>query len=66
MVWVKLGRLVYGASNDDWERILGAEGCNCSKMVFDHSFWHPQVKADVLREESLAVLKEYFGTHTKG
>ena len=66
MVWVKLGRLVYGASNDDLEHILGNEGCNCSKMVFEHSFWQPQVMAGVLREESLAVLKDYFGTHTKG
>ena len=34
MVWVKLGRLVYGASNSDLEAILGNEGCNCSKIVF--------------------------------
>ena len=38
MVWTKLGRLVYGASNMDLEGILGNEGCNCSKMVFDNSF----------------------------
>ena len=66
MVWVKLGRLVYGASNDDLEHILGNEGCNCSKMVFDHSFWQPQVTSGVLREESLAVLKDYFAGHKKG
>ena len=66
MVWVKLGRLVYGASNIDLERILGNQGCNCSKIVFDHSFWQPQVTEGVLREESLVVLKEYFGTHEKG
>ena len=66
MVWVKLGRLVYGASNNDLEQILGNEGCCCSEMVFDNSFWHPQVTAGVLREESLAVLKEYFETHAKG
>ena len=66
MVWVKLGRLVYGASNDDLEHILGNEGCNCSKMVFDHSFWQPQVTSGVLREESLAVLKDYFAGHEKG
>ena len=41
MVWVKLGRLVYGASNTDLEHILGNEGCNCSQMVFENSFWHP-------------------------
>ena len=66
MVWVKLGRLVYGASNIDLEGILGNEGCNCSKMVFDNSFWQPQVTAGVLREESLETLKHYFGTHAKG
>lgn len=66
MVWVKLGRLVYGASNTELEEILGNEGCNCSQMVFEHSFWQPQVTAGVLREECLAVLKAYFGTHSKG
>ena len=66
MVWVKLGRLVYGASNIDLEHILGKEGCNCSKIVFDNSFWKPQVTAGVLREESIAILKDYFGKHEKG
>ena len=66
MVWVKLGQLVYGASNDDLERILGNEGCNCSKMVFDHSFWRPQVTAGVLRDDSIAILKDYFANHSKG
>ena len=66
MVWVKLGRLVYGASNIELEAILGNEGCSCSQMVFDHSFWQPQVTAGVLREESLSILREYFSKHTKG
>lgn len=66
MVWVKLGRLVYAASNEELEAFLGNEGCNCSKMVFDNSFWRPQVTAGLLREESLAVLRSYFDTHTKG
>lgn len=66
MVWVKLGRLVYGASNIELEHILGKEGCNCSKMVFDNSFWQPEVTAGVLREESLTVLKAYFQNHKKG
>ena len=66
MVWVKLGRLVYGASNDDLERILGNEGCNCSKMVFDNYSWRPQVTAGVLRDESIAILKDYFANHSKG
>lgn len=66
MVWVKLGRLVYSASNIELESILGNKGCNCSKMVFDNSFWQPQVTEGVLREESIAILKEYFGKNTKG
>ena len=66
MVWVKLGRLVYAASNMELEKILGNEGCNCSKMVFDNSFWHPQVTAGVLREESMVILKAYFENHEKG
>ena len=66
MVWVKLGRLVYGASNMDLEAILGSKGCNCSKMVFDNSSWQPQVTAGVLREESIVILKNYFGNHKKG
>ena len=66
MVWVRLGRLVYGASNIELERILGSEGCECSKLVFDHSFWRPEVTAGVLREESLAILENYFRSHDKG
>ena len=66
MVWVKLGRLVYGASNTELEEILGNDGCNCSKMVFDNSFWQPEVTAGVLREPALEVLKDYFGNHEKG
>lgn len=66
MVWVKLGKLVYGAGNNDLEELLGNEGCNCSKMVFDNSFWHPEVTAGMLKEESLAILKEYFAQHEKG
>lgn len=66
MVWIKLGRLVYGASNTDLERILGNDGCDCSDMVFENSFWKPKVTSGVLREECLSVLKEYFGTHEKG
>lgn len=61
MVWIRLGRLVYGASNIELERILGNAGSNCSKIVFDHSCWKPDVTSGVLREECLAVLKDYFG-----
>lgn len=66
MVWVKLGRLVYGASNMDLEQILGKEGCNCSEIVFQNSGWHPEVTAGVFREESIEILKAYFSEHKKG
>lgn len=66
MVWVNLGRLVYGAGNDDLEKMLGNKGCNCSKMVFDNSFRGPEVTAGVLRDEALEVLMTYFSEHRKG
>ena len=66
MVWVKLGRLVYAASNTDLEEILGNQGCNCSNIVFQHSFWKPKVTSGVLRNEALEVLRAYFKNHTKG
>ena len=66
MVWVKLGRLVYGAGNTDLEEILGNEGCNCSRIVFDNSFWAPEVTSGVLKEQALEVLRDYFDKHEKG
>lgn len=66
MVWVKLGRLVYGALNTDLERILGNEGCSCSRMVFENSFWQPEVTEGVLRDQAVEILKSYFGNHEKG
>lgn len=61
MVWVKLGRLVYGAFNKDLEEILGREGCDCSRLVFENSACAPRVTSGVLREESVRVLRKYFG-----
>lgn len=66
MVWVKLGTLVYAASNRDLEEILGEEGSDCSDMVFAHSFHRPIVRKGVLREESIEILKDYFSNHKKG
>lgn len=66
LVWVKLGRLVYGASDIDLCRLLHEEGSTCSQIVFEHSSHAPQVTAGVLREESLAVLKNYFSKNEKG
>lgn len=66
IVWVKLGRLVYAATNTELEEMLGNKGCSCSRMVFENSFWQPEVTEGVLREESLAVLAGYFAKHQKG
>ena len=60
MVWVKLGRLVYGASNTELGNILGNEGCNCSRIVFDNSFWKPEVMAGILKEQAIEVLRDLF------
>lgn len=66
MVWTHLGRLVYAASNIDLEHILGKEGCECSKIVFENSFHRPKVTMGVLREDSIRILKNYFADHKKG
>ena len=66
MVWTKLGRLVYGASDRDLCRIMGEEGNDCAEMIFSRSPFGPQVTGGVLREESLRVLEGYFRDHTKG
>ena len=67
MVWMKLGRLVYGAGIEDLSEILNEEGCNCSDIVFKNSAFHrPEVTAGVLRNEAIAVLKNYFSQNKKG
>lgn len=66
LVWARLGRLVYGASDTDLGALLGETGSACSSLVFSHSPHRPVVTAGVLREESLKVLRSYFQNHQKG
>lgn len=66
MVWTKLGRLVYGASDIDLCTILGEQGAECCQLVFENSSWKPRVTSGLLREESLKILTPYFGKHIKG
>ncbi len=66
LVWARLGRLVYGASDRDLASILGKEGADTSATVFALSHRRPTVTAGVLREESIEVLKSYFSKHPKG
>ncbi len=61
MVWTRLGRLVYAASNRDLMSIFGQEGSDCSATVFAASGHKPEVTAGVLREESLSILRDHFG-----
>lgn len=66
MVWLKLGRLVYGASNEDLAEILDEKGSKCSSLVFDNSPFHrPSVTACVLQNEAKQVLADYFKSHNK-
>ena len=66
MVWTKLGKLVYGASDIDLCNILGVQGSECSKMVFENSGAKIQVVSGILREKSIEILKDYFINHNKG
>ncbi len=66
IVWAKLGRLVYGASDIDLCKILGENGNECCKTVFESSPFKPEVTGGMLREESLKVLSEYFSNNKKG
>ena len=66
MVWTKLGRLVYGASDIDLCGILGEKGAACCRIVFENASWKPQVTAGVLRGESMKILSSYFTKNTKG
>ena len=66
MVWLNLGRLVFSAGNNELENILGNQGCDCSDMVFENSFWKPAVTKGVLREKSLVILEKYFSVNKKG
>ena len=61
MVWVGLGRLVYGASDIDLGNLFGGQGSECSCIVFENSHVKPSVTASVLRDQALAVLAGYFG-----
>ncbi|WP_336772840.1 nucleoside deaminase [Paenibacillus sp. MMO-58] len=66
MVWTKLGRLVFAASDMDLCDLLNEKGSRCSEIVFGHSHHKPEILGGVLREESLIVLAEYFSQHAKG
>jgi len=66
MVWTKLGRLVYGASDIDLCGILGVEGSQCSKIVFEQSGADIEVVSGVLRRNALEILQSYFADHKKG
>lgn len=66
MVWVKLGRLVYAASDIELCNILGEKGSECTKIVFGNSSQKPIVESGILREESLKILEGYFKSNIKG
>lgn len=65
MVWARLGRLVYGASNIDLCNLLGKSGSQCCQIVFENSAFKPEVTSGILRDESLQVLAGYFSKKIK-
>ena len=66
MVWTKLGRLCFAASDVELCEILGVPGAACCDIVFENSGCDTAVSKGILREESLFVLREYFKNHDKG
>lgn len=66
MVWTKLGRLVYAASDMDLCGLLGVPGSECARVVFENSGADIELSSGILREKALEVLKDYFSTHKKG
>ncbi len=66
MVWTKLGRLVYAASDIELCKLLSVNGSECSKVVFGSSGADIEVVPGVLRLEALKVLESYFKEHSKG
>jgi tRNA(Arg) A34 adenosine deaminase TadA len=66
MVWVKLGRLVYAASDIELCEILGVPGSECCKTVFEAMGSSIDYSCGLMREEALEVLREYFAQHEKG
>ena len=65
LVYARLGRLVFAAGNRDLSDVLGREGWSPTEIIFSYTPWKPKVTPGVLREESIAILREYFATHTK-
>ena len=66
MVWVKLGRLVYAASDMELCEILGVPGSECCKTVFGAMSANIDVSHGIMRDEALSVLRDYFSDHSKG
>ena len=66
MVWTKLGKLVYGASDIDLCNILGVTGSECAKTVFSSMGANTKVVSGVMKNEAIEVLKDYFNNHQKG
>lgn len=60
IVWAKVGTLVYGASDKDYCDIRGFESNDCSELIFKLSPVRPIVKAGILKERGIQVLKDYF------
>lgn len=62
MVWAKLGKMVYGASNLDLEeKILQQTGSHTSELTFQEMGRGPETTGGILRDQAYQVLQSYFG-----
>ncbi|MCI1290509.1 MAG: nucleoside deaminase [Lactobacillus sp.] len=62
MVWAKLGKMVYGASNIYLEeKILHQQGSHTSELTFQEMGRGPATKGGILRDQAFQILQSYFG-----
>ena len=66
MVWTKLKKLVYGASDIDLCNILGVTGSECANITFTSMGAKTEIVSGILKNEAIMVLEDYFKNHVKG
>lgn len=48
------------------EKMYASYGFQYIAMVFENSFWKPELTGGLLRDEALKILNSYFADHQKG
>lgn len=59
-VWTSLKKLVYSAGSRDLNHILHEPEVNSSEIVYSNSHHKPEVIKNILHEQGIEILKDYF------